>query len=222
MNNKLSCSQALRPPRTERSLAAAVFFVLLCLAHPSGAFAGDAPAWMHALTSAPLPPHDEKAEAVLLYSEEILIVQPNGKLKEIDRNAYKILRPGGKHFGKLTLAFDSETRIEKVHGWCIPAQGKDYEVKDKDLIERGYLNEEGGILLSDVRAKIMEIPAADPGNIIGYEVEHEDRPYVLQDEWYFQESVPVAESRYTLELPPGWEYKAVWINHPEVAARLNR
>src|SRR5579863_466834 len=121
MNNKLSFSPALRPPRTERSLAAAVCFVLLCLAHPPRACAGDAPAWMHALTSAPLPPHDEKAEAVLLYSEEILIVQPNGKLKEIDRNAYKILRPSGKHFGKLTLAFDSETRIEKVHGWCIPA-----------------------------------------------------------------------------------------------------
>jgi hypothetical protein len=28
--------------------------------------------------------------------------------------------------------------------------------------------------------------------------------------------VPVADARYTLQLPPGWEYKAVWINHPEL------
>jgi hypothetical protein len=216
MNNRSSCSLALRPLRTERSFAAAVFFAMLCLAHPPRACAGDAPAWMHALTSAPLPPHDEKAEAVLLYSEEILTVQSNGKLKEIDRSAYKILRPGGKTYGTRVFSFDPETRITNIHGWCIPAQGKDFEVKDRDLVERGYLNEEGGILLSDVRAKVMQIPAADPGNIIGYEVEHEDRPYVLQDEWYFQKTVPVAESRYTLQLPPGWEYKAVWINHPEV------
>lgn len=217
MNSKSYCNLAPRPPRTEPILATALCCAMLFVARPPLASAGDAPAWMHALTTAPLPPHDEKDEAVLLYSEEILIVQPNGKLKEIDRSAYKILRPSGKHFGKLALPFDPETRIEKIHGWCIPAQGKDFEVKDKDLTERGYVDEQGGILLTDVRAKIMDIPAADPGNIIGYEVEHEDRPYFLQDEWHFQETVPVGESRYTLQLPTGWEYKAIWINHSEVA-----
>ena len=83
-----------------------MLLLLLALA-ARPAFASDAPAWMHALTSAPLPPHDEKTDAVLLYSEEILIVQPNGKLKEIDRNAYRILRPGGRHFGKVTLTFET-------------------------------------------------------------------------------------------------------------------
>jgi hypothetical protein len=218
-NSKSFCNLALRRPGIKRlgyfatAGAAALFFSLP--APP--AFAGDAPAWMHALTGAPLPPHDEKTDAVLLYSEEILIVQPNGKLKEIDRSAYKILRPGGKHFGTVVLTFDDETRITNIHGWCIPAQGKDFEVKDKDLTERGYVDVEGGELISDLRAKVMNIPASDPGNIIGYEVEHERRPYVLQDDWFFQESVPVADSRYTLQLPPGWEYKAAWINHPEIA-----
>lgn len=217
MNSKSSCSPALRQPPTEWLLAAAALCVVLFLAGAPFAFAADAPAWMHALTNTPLPPHDEKTDAVLLYSEEILVVQPNGKLKEIDRAAYKILRPAGRHYGKITLGFDSETRINNVHGWCIPAQGKDFEVKDKDTIERGYTDVDGGELITDLRAKVMDIPASDPGNIIGFEVEHEDRPYVLQDEWYFQETVPVAESRYTLQLPPGWEYKAVWINHPEIA-----
>jgi Domain of Unknown Function with PDB structure (DUF3857)/Transglutaminase-like superfamily len=216
MNSKSSSNLALPRPRTERFLPAAALCFLLLFTRAPLASAGDAPVWMHALTTAPLPPHDEKADAVLLYSEEILIVQPNGKLKEIDRSAYKILRPAGKHYGKVILTFDSETRINNVHGWCIPAQGKDFEVKDKDTTERGYTDVEGGELVSDLRAKVIEIPASDPGNIIGYEVEHEDRPYVLQDEWFFQETIPVAESRYTLQLPPGWEYKAVWINHPEI------
>jgi uncharacterized protein DUF3857/transglutaminase superfamily protein len=192
-----------------------MLLLLLALA-PRPVFGGDAPAWMHALTSAPLPPHDEKTDAVLLYSEEILIVQSNGKLKEIDRSAYKILRPGGRHFGKVLFPFDPDSRITNIHGWCIPAQGKDFEVKDKDVTERGYTDVEGGELFTDVRVKVLSIPASEPGNIVGYEVEHEDRTYVLQDEWSFQESVPVGEARYTLQLPPGWEYKAIWLNHPEI------
>jgi len=219
MTNKSFCNPALPRPTTKSPgplLAAGTLFLFLALA-ARPAFGADAPAWMHALTSAPLPAHDEKTDAVLLYSEEILIVQPNGKLKEIDRSAYKILRPGGRHFGKVTLTFDAETRITGIHGWCIPAQGKDYEVKDKDTIEKGYGGVEGGELMTDLHSKVMEIPASEPGNIVGYEVEHERRPYVLQDEWFFQESIPVGEARYTLQLPQGWEYKAVWLNHSDLS-----
>jgi hypothetical protein len=32
----------------------------------------------------------------------------------------------------------------------------------------------------------------------------------------FQDTIPVREARYTLQLAPGWEYKAVWLNHEEV------
>jgi hypothetical protein len=222
MSNKSSCNREPRPPINEwlpglRGIAvvlAVVAFVILPAALRLNA--ADAPAWMHALVNAPLPKHDEKTDAVLLYSEEILSVQPNGKMKEIDRAAYKILRPDGRRFGKWHFGFGADARITSIHGWCIPAQGKDYEVKDKDTSERGYADVEGGELYTDLRAKVMEIPAAEPGNIVGFEIEHDHRPYVLQDEWFFQETVPVAEARYTLQLPPGWEYKAVWLNHPEI------
>ncbi len=224
MTNRSSCSLAVLRPltRTRRSaLKAGVFAVTLAAGLFSAlpqAKAADAPAWMHALVNAPLPKHDEKTEAVLLYSEEILTVQPNGSMREIDRAAYIILRPTGGRLGKFYFNVNSEARITHIHGWCIPTQGKDYEVKDKEVTEVGLVGAEDGILYSDDRVKVMQIPAPDPGNIIGYEVEHEDRKYVLQDEWFFQGIEPVADARYTLQLPPGWEYKAVWVNHPEVTA----
>jgi hypothetical protein len=171
---------------------------------------------MHALVSAPLPKIDEKTEAVLLYSETVLNVQANGKIKSVERRAYKILRPDGKGYGTVRADFDAETRITSVHGWCIPAQGKDYEVKDKDSVETALFGVMNGELVSDLRTKLLQIPASDPGNIVGYEIEHEDRPYVLQDLWMFQDTIPVREARYTLQLAPGWEYKAVWLNHEEV------
>ena len=182
---------------------------------PTSASANDAPGWMHALVNVPLPAHDDKTDAVMLYSEYIFTVQPNGKIKRMERAAYKILRVGGKTYGVVTADFDADTRITAMRGWCIPAQGKDYEVKEKDALERS-LNIAGGEL-SDVRLKILQIPAADVGNIVGYEVEQEVRPYVLQEEWLFQQPIPTVEARYTLQLPPGWEYKTSWVNHAEIA-----
>src|SRR5690242_11527675 len=66
---------------------------------PTTARASDAPPWMHALVNAPLPAHDEKTDAVVLYSEDLLNVQANGKIRSIERRAYKILRPGGRDRG---------------------------------------------------------------------------------------------------------------------------
>jgi hypothetical protein len=190
--------------------------LLACSLGANAARAGDAPAWMHALVSAPLPAHDEKTDAVLLYSEDILSVQGNGKIKRTERRVFKILRPDGRKYGRVYANFDSETKINSIHGWCIPAQGKDYEVKDKDAMETALFGVQDGELMTDFKTKVLTIPAADPGNIVGYEIDQEVRPYVMQDVWTFQrEEIPVREAHYTLQLPQGWEYKATWLNYAE-------
>ena len=221
--NSRSLSQPARPRPGTSSLASSLTLGLLALlmvcalAKPPQAAAGDAPAWMHAQVNAPLPAHDEKTNAALLYSETVLTVQPNGKIKRLEREAYKILRPDGKGRGTVRADFDSESRITSMHAWCIPAQGKDYEVKEKEAVETAIFGVENGELMSDLRSKLLQIPAAEPGNIVGYEIEHDERPYVMEDEWVFQETAPVRESHYILQLPPGWEYKATWLNHAAVA-----
>jgi len=190
-------------------------FVLSFSAASMPAAAADAPAWMHALVSVPLPAHDEKTDVVQLYSERTVNVQSADKIKTTVREAYKILRPGGREYGTLIVSFNSRKRITGMRGWCIPAQGKDYEVKDKEAVEVSLPKIDGSELVSDVKVKVLRIPAAEPGNIIGYEYEEEGQPFVLQDIWSFQEQNPVREAQYTLQLPAGWEYKATWINYPE-------
>ena len=178
--------------------------------------AGDAPQWMHALVSAPLPAHDEQTDTVLLYSEKIVEVQSADKIKTMVREAYKILRPGGRDAGIARVSFNSHEKISHLHGWSIPAQGKDYEIKDKDGVEVALPKVEGSELITDVRTKAIEIPGADVGSIVGYEYERDEQPMVLQDTWSFQEESPVRESHYSLQLPAGWEYRTFWINYPEV------
>jgi hypothetical protein len=170
---------------------------------------------MHALTNVPLPAYDEKTDAVLLYSETNVTVLSTDRIKIQVRDAYKILRPDGRHHGTVAVYFNPQRKVKSLHGWCIPAQGKDYEVKDKDAVEVSP-NIQGAELISDAKYRVLHIPASDPGNIVGYEYEMDEQPLFLQNIWNFQEADPVRESHFSLQLPPGWEYKASWLNHPEV------
>src|SRR5713226_3173066 len=170
----------------------------------------DAPVWLRALTAAPLSKYSEETDAVILLDERIITVKDSGETKTLYRRAYKILRPEARRLGHVVVLFDTETRLTYLKAWCIPAQGKEFEVKVKDAVETSAFS---GELFADARAKILTIPAADPGNIIGYEYEQKDRPHVLQGAWWFQGEYPLREGRLTLQLPSGWEYKAHWLNH---------
>lgn len=198
-----------------RLLRAVALLAMLGIAGP--VFAASAPDWMRAQINMPLPAHDEKADSVLLFSETILTVQPSGKIKRLYRNVFKILRPAGEERGLLNVIYDDQSRITFMRAWCIPAAGKDYEIKEKDAVESAVLGVNNGELAGDIRSKILRIPAATPGNIVGYEVEQEHRPYMSADQWDIQETVPVRETRYRLQLPPGWTYKTAWLNHAELA-----
>ena len=216
MTNKLCCNLLGHEPASKRIFTKLLLFAAFLLV-PLNAFAGDAPAWMHALVNAPLPAHDEKTNAILLYSEKSLTVQSPDKIKIVVRRAYKILRPDGRDYGYAFVPFNSPAeKVSGLHGWCIPAQGKDYEVKDKESLEISDPKVDGSELISDVKEKVIRIPASDPGNIVGYEYELDEQPTLLQDTWYFQGEVPVRESHYSLQLPAGWEYKAAYLNHPEI------
>jgi len=196
-------------------LAAFSLWLVLGTFGAQPAEAGDAPPWMHAQLNGALPAHDDKTDAVVLYSETTLTVQPNGKIKKLYREAVRILRPDGQARGTIRIYFDPQSRITDLHAWCIPVSGKDYEVKEKDAVESAIIGVDGGELMSDLRTKTLRIPAATPGSVVGYEMEQELRPYVMVDEWGFQDTVPVREAHYTLQLPRGWAYKANWLNHSE-------
>jgi Domain of Unknown Function with PDB structure (DUF3857)/Transglutaminase-like superfamily len=187
------------------------------LTSPRIAKAGDAPSWMHARSGAMIPAHDEKTSAAILFEESILTVQPNGKIKRLDRQVLKILRPDGEARGTTRFYYDAQSPITNLHAWSIPPAGKDYEVKERDALESAVIDVDGGELMSDLRMKVLRIPAATVGSVIGYEVEYELKPYFLVDAWDFQDTVPVSEARFTLRLPSGWSYDSTWINHANVS-----
>jgi len=216
MSNKRS-SRRTRPRHTEPRHSMRVAAVLSAPALTLGlAIAARAdvklPAWMQQQLSAPLPSHDDKTGAVLLYSDTELTVQPSGKLHRLERRVYRILRQEGQQYGTAHGFVTPEIRITSMHGWSAPAAGKPYEVTDRDVVEVGI---PGAERVMDLHMKVLRIPAAEPGSLVGYEVESDERPRVLAERWSVQETVPVREAHYTLQLPAGWQYKATWLNHAE-------
>jgi transglutaminase-like putative cysteine protease len=194
----------------------AFFGTLLTLASSPWALASvSLPPWMQSQVATSLPQHDSDADAVTLYSDVNVTVTPDGKIRRLQRIVYRILRNQGARRAVVRVDFDAQSRITRMHGWSVPAEGKPYEVSEKDSVESALIGVLYGELMGDLRSKVLRIPAAVPGSTIGYEVEEELQPYTLEDDWAFQDTIPVREAHYSLELPPGWSYKATWINHPE-------
>ncbi|HWW19250.1 MAG TPA: DUF3857 and transglutaminase domain-containing protein, partial [Steroidobacteraceae bacterium] len=144
-----------------------------------------------------------------------LTVESTGKIERLERKVYRILRPQGSAKGVVHLDFDAQSRITHMQGWSLATDGKVREVSDRDAADTALPGIMNGELESDLRARLLHIPAAEPGSLIAYETQQELRPYVLTDDWSFQETVPVREAHYSLQLPPGWQYKATWIHHDE-------
>lgn len=178
--------------------------------------AAGTPDWLRAIAQQPLPKYPDDTSGVVVWDEQLTTVNQQGEIKTLYRRAYKILRAEGRGHGTVVVYFDDETRLTYFKAWSIPAQGKEYEVKEKEAVETSPFSE---ALYLDTRLKVLKIPGAEPGSLIGYEYEQKRRPYVLQDTWSFQEEIPVRHSRFTLQLPAGWEYNVFWLNHAVVEPR---
>lgn len=192
-----------------RALGVGLVAVLLVGSLPAAA---GTPDWLRAAARTSLPDYPEETEAVMLLNEQITTVSGRGEIKTRYRIAYKILRPEGSGYGLVRVYFDNETRLTYLKAWSLPAGEKAYEVKEKEAVETSPFS---GVLFEDKRLKWLQIPAAHPGNVVGYEYEQKRRPFILQDSWGVAQSIPVRRARYTLELPKGWEFAAYWVHHPE-------
>ena len=175
------------------------------------AAADDVPTWLREAARDATSSKESDAKAVILYDEQQTTVKDNGEVETLYRRAYLIQRTEGRDYGKLFVPFDSQTRITSIKAWCLPKQGKEYSVKEKDAAEIGFSEE----FYSDLHHKILQIPAADPGNVIGYEYTQKSRPFILQDEWEFQGELPVRRARFTLNLPSSWEFSSFWMHYDE-------
>ncbi|MEO8314100.1 MAG: DUF3857 domain-containing protein [Pseudomonadota bacterium] len=181
----------------------------------SGSALAKAPQWLRDLAAAPQSTQARDTDAVQLLESIDLFVTPDGKMRKRTRGAVRILRREGEKRAVIQLPQDAWRKVQEMHGWAIPLTGKETEVGSTNVIETSLGG--GGELISDLRMKLLLIPGAAVGAVIGYEYEITMNPLEQADTFGFQDTIPVREATYTLKLPPGWNMLPTWLNHAGVA-----
>jgi Domain of Unknown Function with PDB structure (DUF3857)/Transglutaminase-like superfamily len=180
---------------------------------PSLVRADSAPDWLRAAAQEKLPAYSSDPVAVVLLDELETTAQANGEIDTRHRFAYKLLRPEARdQYGFALVQFDNETKVKSFKAWTITKDGHELSLSEKDAIETAL---SGDALFSDNRAKVLRFAEANPGNVVGYEYVQKSRPFVFENDWEFQDKIPVLHARFLLDLPPGWEFTSSWFNYPE-------
>lgn len=197
--------------RTFLYLSAAV--ALLLWFSTSAPAKDSAPDWLRAAAQEKLPDYPKETVAVILLDEQQTTVKDNGEIETRYRRAFRILRPEARrNYGDITVPFDKETKISYLKAWTITPNGQEMELKEKDAIEGAYYD---SLEFSDTRFKELKFPEANPGSVVGYEFIQKQRPYIFEDDWSFQRTVPVKKARFVLQIPAGWDFTTNWFNYSE-------
>jgi len=199
-------------PGITSAAALALLAAALTVAVPSAR--GGAPDWLRAAAKEKLPDYPKETVAIILLDEQIVTVRDKGEIDTLHRRAFRILRPEAREgdFGGISVDFDSETTINYIKAWTILPDGSEIDMKDKDTTEEALFSDTE---FDDDRSKVLEFAEPNPGSVIGYEYVQRNRPFTFEDDWWFQDVVPIRTARLSLQVPSGWEYSAQWFNYSE-------
>lgn len=175
------------------------------------ASATSVPEWLRTAAQQPVKKYADDVNAVILLDDQSVTVNDKGEIIRHERLAVRVLRPEGRDLATYPVYYDSDSKVNYLHGWSITSKGQEYEAKD--LFERSITSYE---VYSDEKMKAVHVPGVDVGTVVGFEFEQKERPYIFQDFWDFQGPLPVESSRYELHMASGWRFKADWVNHGEL------
>jgi transglutaminase-like putative cysteine protease len=186
------------------------------LSSARAAVGDDAPAWLRQAAAAAAPSYDKRVKAVVLLKDQNVTVSTDGRVVTTTNYAVRILAREGREEARAAEAYLTDAgKVRELHAWLIRPAG---EVKSygKDETLDIALNPDD--VYNEYRLRL--ISAADdvpgPGTVFGYQSVVEERAFVSQDSFYFQDDLPALVSRYAITVPQGWRAGAVTFNHAKM------
>jgi hypothetical protein len=198
-----------------------IIIALLVFAAPEkAAVAGDeTPAWVQQAAALKGSSYDKEVPAVVLVNERISTVDSDGRIMETLNYAVRVLQREGREYAIGHVAYLPDSgKVKEFKAWLVRpgAETKRYG-KDETVDIAGALND----VYNEYRVRtISATNDADVGSVFAYSYTREDRSVFSQEDWSFQDELPVVSSRYTLTLPSGWRAEAFTFNHPNVEPRV--
>jgi len=183
---------------------------------PSAAIAkdkpGPAPDWAVEAAKTPTPESAKNAPAVVLFDEYLITVDEQNHAVERERIAMRILKPQGRGYSHCSIGYDTDEKLNYFRSWTITPDGRQLQAMDMDFIDRGAYDD--AVLQFTERIRSVNPPASDPGSVVVCETEQHLRPYMDEEEWSIQSSIPVVSEALEIALPPGGHYADSWAHYP--------
>jgi transglutaminase-like putative cysteine protease len=147
-----------------------------------------------------------EANAIILFDHGRLEVTP--EIVRITRHVrIKILTEAGiSEVGERAISYSKEfDKIKDFKAQTLTPDGKKYEVKRDAVFEKG---------VGDWKERTFAFASLTAGCIVEYEYELKTERWSRLSPWYFQNDLWTRESRFTVELFPGFTYEVAYQNMP--------
>ena len=175
-----------------------------------------APAWLQQAAKTANPQYQKDVPAVVLHKEENVNVAPDGLMTVTTYYAVRLLTREGKRWADASAGYlQSSSKVRELRAWLFRPNGViKFYGKDKTLDSVSDPDD----IYDEHRVKSIDASDdADLGMVFGYESVVEERPLFTQDSFAFQGRLPTIFSRYTLNLPAGWQAKSITFNRSDIA-----
>ena len=176
--------------------------------------ANDPPDWARQAASRDVPKYPVKVTAVVLFHEESLTVEPDGRRTMRERQAVKILQRSSDNPIATRTYNVKSGRIRSFQAWLISPTGK-ADSYDKNHILDVAVSQQA--VYDEARAKILDPGDIPSGSVFAWEIIEEEKTSFVQSIFEFQRDIPVLLSRFVLTVPPTWEAQGVVFNWQKLA-----
>jgi hypothetical protein len=172
------------------------------------------PQWALDVAKTPTPANIGDAKAVVLFDEYLITLDDKYRAVERERSAVRILKPLGREDARCAIDYDVDEKLNYFRSWTITSDGKQFQAMDSDFTDRGAYAD--SVMQFTERIRIVKPPANDPGSVVVCETEKQLRPYMNEEEWDIQGSIPIVHEALELALPPGGHYAESWRKYDPV------
>jgi hypothetical protein len=180
----------------------------------------DTPGWVQQAAAMKIPTYDKDVPAVVLVNEKTTSIDADGRITEVLNYAVRILqREGREYAGGHVIYHTDGGKVKELRAWLVRPNNQTKRYGNDDTVDvAGAIND----VYNEYRVRsISATNDADVGTVFAYSYSREERSVFSQDDWDFQDELPVISSRYTLTLPTGWRAEGVTFNHAAIEPRVN-
>ena len=167
-----------------------------------------APQWAVDAAKTPTPANMKDAPAVVLFDEYLITVDEQNHAVEREREAIRILKPQGRRYTHCSIGYDIDEKLNYFRSWTMAPDGRQFQAMETDFTDHGAYA--GADMQFTERVRSVNPPASDPGAVVVCETEQHLRPYMNEEEWDIQSSIPTVFEALELALPPGGRYADSW------------